>query len=287
LKRHNRSPKPPLPRLILLAGIIFLGMNAGNALAGERTAFRVCADPHSLPSSDEKQEGYENKIAALFAKDLGLPLEFTWFPQRIGFIRHTLRNNETEDGEYKCDIVMGVVKNFELAATTKPYYRSSWSMVYIKGRGLDAVKTPEDLVNLPDEVKKTLQLGVFDKSPVAQWVLAHGLVRYMVPYQIMTGDYYGYPGEIIEKDLVRGKINVAFAWGPIAGYFAKRNPEQEMVVLPMPSAPGIKFDYTIAMAVRFGDKAWKKQINDLIDRHRQDIKGILMQYHVPLLELKN
>lgn len=265
---------------------MILGLHAGAAMAGDRSAFRVCADPHSLPSSDEKQEGYENKIAALFAKDLGLPLEFVWFPQRIGFIRNTLRNNDTEDGQYKCDIVMGVVDNFELAATTKPYFRSAWSMIYIKGRGLDGVKSPEDLARLPDDVKKTLQLGVFDKSPITKWVFKQGLIRYMVPYQIMSGDYYAYPGEIIEKDLVSGKINVAFAWGPIAGYFAKRNPEQEMVVLPMSSTPDIKFDYQIAMAVRFGDKAWKKQINDLIERHRQDIKDILLQYHVPLLEMK-
>ena len=285
--KMNRQHRGLYSGIILLVGLTIMAMQPQNASAKARTAFRVCADPHSLPSSNDKQQGYENKIAALFAKDLGLPLEYTWFPQRIGFIRHTLRDNETEDGEYKCDIVMGVVKNFELAATTKPYYRSSWSMVYIKGRGLDAVKTPEDLANLPDEVKKTLRLGVFDKSPVAQWVLSQGLVRYMVPYQIMTGDYYGYPGEIVEKDLVSGKINVAFAWGPIAGYFAKRNPEQEMVVLPMPPTPGIKFDYSIAMGVRFGDKAWKQQVNDLIARHRQDIKDILTEYHVPLLELKD
>ncbi len=285
MNRQQRSPMHLITRLILMSGIMILAGHAGYAAAGERTAFRVCADPHSLPSSDEHLDGYENRIAALFAKDLGLPLEFTWFPQRIGFIRKTLRNNDTEDGDYKCDIVMGVVDNFELAATTKPYFRSTWSMVYVKGRGLDGVKSPEDLASLPDDVKKNLRLGVFDKSPITKWVFKHGLIRYMVPYQIMSGDYYAYPGEIIEKDLISDKINVAFAWGPIAGFFAKRNPEQELVVLPMTSSPDIKFDYRIAMAVRFGDKAWKQQINELIDKHRQDIKDILMEYNVPLLEL--
>ena len=93
-------------------------------MEGPRTALKVCADPHDLPSSDEGLGGYENKIAQLFADDLKLPIEYTWFPQRMGFIRNTLRSTETEGGGFKCDIVMSVPANFELAATTKPYYRS-------------------------------------------------------------------------------------------------------------------------------------------------------------------
>ena len=254
------------------------------ASAGERTAFKVCADPYSLPTSNKEQQGYENKIAQIFAKDLGLPLQYEWFPQRIGFIRNTLKNNDTPDESYKCDIVMGVVDNFELAATTKPYYRSTWVMVYIKGRGLDEVKAPRDLINLPPERKEKLRIGLFDKSPASQWVLKYGLMGQMIPYQIMSGDARAYPGQILEQDLVNDKINVTFIWGPIAGYFAKRIKDPELVIIPMNSEPGIKFDYQITMAVRRGEKAWKEQVNQLIDKHKDDIHGILTEYGVPLLE---
>jgi quinoprotein dehydrogenase-associated probable ABC transporter substrate-binding protein len=258
------------------------------ALGGQetpkRTAFKVCADPYSLPSSNKEQAGYENKIAELFAQDLKLPLRFEWFPQRIGFIRNTLKNSNTPDESFKCDIVMGVPSNFELAATTKPYFRSSWAMVYVKGRGLDAVKSPQDLVKLPHGEKGKLRIGLFDRSPAALWVVKNGLMDHSIPYQIMSGDPRAYPGEIIEKDLVNDKINLTFVWGPIAGYFAKQIKDHQVVVIPMASEPGIKFDYSIAMAVRFGEKEWKEQINRLIDKHQDEIHKILTDYGVPLAD---
>ncbi|MFH0342636.1 MAG: quinoprotein dehydrogenase-associated putative ABC transporter substrate-binding protein [Chromatiales bacterium] len=269
----------------IVAGALYsLAAVAGPEDQDQRKALKVCADPYSLPSSNKEQQGFENKIAQLFAGDLKLSLEYTWFPQRIGFIRNTLRNNDAADGRYKCDIVMGVPANFELAATTKPYYRSTWTMVYVKGRGWDDVKSQEDLVKLPVERKKALRIGLFDRSPAAMWLIKNDMMENIVPYQIMSGDARAYPGEIIEKDLVSDKINLAFVWGPIAGYFAKRVQSPEVVVIPMRSEPGIKFDFSIAMAVRFGEKDWKQQIQALIDKHREQIRAILAAYGVPLLE---
>lgn len=255
------------------------------AEAQERDAFKVCADPQSLPSSNRKQEGYENKIAKLFADDLGLPLKFVWFPQRIGFIRNTLRNSDTADGSYKCDIVMGVVQDFELAATTNPYFRSSWAIVYVKGRGLDEIRSPRDLIDLPETKKAELKIGLFERSPAALWLSKHGLMKYMTPYRIMSGDANEYPGQIIEQDLLDDKINLTFVWGPIAGYFANRSQAEEVVVIPMQSEPGVKFDYKIAMAVRYGEKEWKSKINQLIERRQDAISKILEDYAVPLLPM--
>ncbi len=249
------------------------------------TRFKVCADPFSLPSSNKEQAGFENKIAKLFADDLGVPLEFEWFPQRIGFIRNTLRNNDTPDESYKCDIVMGVVENFEMGATTKPYFHSTWSMVYIKGRGLDSIQSQEDLMNVSPEIKEKLKIGLFDKSPAANWLFQYDLMENATPYQMMAGDARAYPGQIIEQDLVEGKINLTFIWGPIAGYFSKIITDHEVMVIPMKSESGIRFNYKIAMAVRFGDKAWKEQINQLIDKHQEEIDKILIEYGVPLLNL--
>jgi mxaJ protein len=257
--------------------------------ATARTALKVCADPFSLPSSNKSLEGYENKIAELFGKDLGLPVQYEWFPQRLGFIRKTLKNNETPDGSFKCDLVMGEVDSFDAAATTNTYFRSTWAMVYVKGRGLDDLRSQADLVGLSAERKKQLRIGLFDQSPASIWLSNHSLLEFAIPYQTMTGDVRSYPGQIIENDLLKDKINLTFVWGPIAGYFAKKINESkvgpsEVVVVPMQSEPGVKFDFGIAMAVRFGEKAWKEQINGLIAKHASDIRQILVSYGVPLLE---
>ena len=113
-----------------------------------RDALRVCADPYNLPMSNREGLGYENKIAELFGNKLNLPVHYEWFPQRIGFIRNTLRNNRTSDSRYKCDLVMGVIENFDIALPTRPYMHSSWVMVYIKGRGLDFINSQVDLYDL-------------------------------------------------------------------------------------------------------------------------------------------
>lgn len=258
----------------------------GSASAEEprppRTSFKVCADPNAMPASNEKQEGFENQIAKLFADSLGLPVEFYWFPQRFKFLRNSLKK-ENPDGSFKCDVVMSVPVGFDMAATTKPYYHSTYAMVYVKGRGLDDIKSQEDLINLPEERKKQLRIGLYDRGPATDWAFKHGLMEYMIPYQHMTADLSDYPGRIIENDLVQDKINVTFEWGPIAGYYAKKVKDAELVVVPMQSEPGIQFDYTFAMAVRYGEKEWKQQINDLIDKHRADIEKIFAEYGVPLL----
>jgi mxaJ protein len=250
-----------------------------------RAALKVCAPPYNLPMSDQDESGYENKIAQLFAKQLGLPLEYTWFPQRMGFVRATLKNNETEDGSYKCDLVMGVIDNFELAATTVPYFRSAWAMVYVKGRGLDFLQKQSDLATLTDEQKKLLKIGIWDQGPTTEWIYQLGLMENATPFPIMSGDPRQGPGHVIENDLVQDKVNLTFVWGPIAGYLAKKIKDHELVVIPLENEKGLKFDYQIAMAVRHPDTAWKKQVNGLIEKNRNEIERILDEYGVPRLAL--
>jgi quinoprotein dehydrogenase-associated probable ABC transporter substrate-binding protein len=256
---------------------------AGSAAPAADGVLRVCADPNNLPLSHRNEQGFENKIAERLAEALGWRLEYAWFPQRMGFIRNTLRARGNGDG-YKCDLVIGLPVGFELAATTRPYYRSTWAMVYVRGHGLDAVHRPDDLVALPAAQLQTLRLGAFGQTPPVDWLLRHHLLDQMVPYQRQTGDPEQYPGEIVEKDLQSGKIDVAFVWGPIAGYFAGRDPERRLVVVPFPPDPAIKFDFEIAMGVRFGEKAWKERIEQLIDQQRDGIRQILASYGVPQLD---
>ncbi|MGX4644359.1 quinoprotein dehydrogenase-associated putative ABC transporter substrate-binding protein [Massilia sp. SYSU DXS3249] len=245
---------------------------------------RVCEDPNNLPLSNRAQAGFENKIATLFAQELGWKLEYTWYPQRIGFIRNTLRAKEEHADHFKCDLVMGVAKGFELAATTRPYYRSTYAMAYVKGKGLDRVRSLEDLLALEPAQRKKLRFGAFAGSPVTDWLLQNDLMEQVEWYQSQTGDADQYPGQIIENDLASGKIDVAFAWGPIAGYFAKNTRTAPIVAVPLASRPGIKFDFEIAMGVRHADKDFRQRIDSLIAANEAKIRAILQQYGVPLLE---
>jgi quinoprotein dehydrogenase-associated probable ABC transporter substrate-binding protein len=217
------------------------------------------------------------------AQELGWKLEYTWFPQRIGFIRNTLRAKEENSDRFKCDLVIGVAKGFDLAATTRPYYRSTYAMAYVKGKGLDRVRSLDDLLALDPAQRKKLRFGAFAGSPVTDWLLQNDLMEQVEWYQSQTGDAEQYPGEIIEKDLASGKIDVAFAWGPIAGYFAKNARAVPMVAVPLTSRPGMKFDFEIAMAVRHADKDFRQRIDGLIVANEAKIRDILTQYGVPLL----
>jgi quinoprotein dehydrogenase-associated probable ABC transporter substrate-binding protein len=252
--------------------------------AGDERVLRVCQDPNNLPFSNRAGEGFENKIAELLARELGWTLEYTWFPQRMGFIRNTLRGRDPGSNRFKCDLVMGVPVGFELASITKPYYRSTYALVYVKGKGLDSVKTPEGLLNLEPAKLKSLKLGVFGQTPPADWLLKHRLFDQVVSYQPQSGDPERYPGEIIEKDLVSGKVDVAFVWGPIAGYFAKNATAAELAVVPFEPSAEIQFDFRIAMGVRFGEREWKDRIERLIEANRPRIQAILAAYGVPQLD---
>jgi mxaJ protein len=248
-----------------------------------RTALRVCQDPNNLPFSNLAGEGIENKIAELFGKALGLPVTYYSFPQRMAFIRNTLRYKLPGE-DYPCDIVIGVPTGFDQVSVTKPYYRSTYALVFPKGKGMDQVSSAEEFLKLDPAKLKTLRIGIYDRSPASDWLNKHNLVDQGVPYKLLNADPQQYPGEIIEKDLAAGKIDVAIVWGPIAGYFAQRVKTPALVMVPLKSEPGVKFDYQMAMGVRYGEREWKQQIEGLIDAKQSEIQAILKDYGVPLVD---
>jgi quinoprotein dehydrogenase-associated probable ABC transporter substrate-binding protein len=252
---------------------------AGNVL-------RVCADPNNMPLSNRKGEGYENRIAEMLARDLGWKLEYTWFPQRMGFIRNTLKARDPDQDRFKCDLVIGVPVGYELTLTTPAYYHSSWAMVIPKGKGLDDIHTPDDLLKIDPARLKTLRFGLVGRSPPTDWLLKNNLIDQAQSVPTQSGDPEEYPGEMIDRELAAGHIDVAFAWGPIAGYFAKHAQPPGMWVVPFPPSPDIQFDYKIAMGVRFGEKEWRDRIADLLARDKKEIDAILLSYGVPLLDDK-
>lgn len=273
--------------LLQLARAALLLLAAGTAFAQDaapqRNALRVCQDPNNLPFSNTKGEGIENRIAEVFGKALGLPVTYYSFPQRMNFVRNTIRYKLPGE-DYPCDIIMGVPVGFDQVSVTKPYYRSTYAMVFPRGKGLDAVKTPDDFLKLDRATLSKLRIGVYDRSPASEWLAKHGLVENGVPYAMLNADPAQYPGEIIERDLSEGRIDVAIVWGPIAGFFAHRVKQPELVVVPMKSEPGVKFDYQMAMGVRYGEREWKQQVESLIEARRGEIASILKEYGVPVVD---
>jgi mxaJ protein len=236
---------------------------------------RVCADPNNLPFSNERGEGFENKIAELLAADLHERLEYTWWAQRRGFFRNTLRAGA-------CDVVVGVPSSFELAATTAPYYRSTYVFVYRKGRGLQ-VRSFDDAV-LRD-VRVGVQLVGDDgaNTPPAHALAARGVVNNVRGYTLY-GDYKepNPPARIVEA-VARGEVDVAVAWGPLAGYFAPRQrvPLEVVPVSPQFDLPFLPFVYDISMGVRRGDEELRLKLDDFLVRRRGEIGRILDDYGVP------
>jgi quinoprotein dehydrogenase-associated probable ABC transporter substrate-binding protein len=267
--------------------LIALLASAAAALAAAQTvdetgrALRVCQDPANLPFSNLKGEGFENRIAELLAERLGWKVEYYSFPQRLGFIRNTLRF-KLPGQDYACDVVMGVPARYDQAAPTRPYYRSAYALVL--GSRLPEVHSVEQFLGLPAERRERLRIGVYDRSPASAWLARHGLVAQGVPYRILNADPEHYAGEIIEKDLAGGALDAAIVWGPIAGYFVKRLPDRGLRVLPLASEPGLPLAFEIAMGVRHGEPEWKATLDRLIANNQAQIDGILREYGVPLVD---
>ena len=272
-----------LSQRIWLALLVLLLVLVAQRLFAEEGVLRVCQDPNNLPFSDLQNQGFENKIAELFASKLGWKLEYYSFPQRMGFIRNTLRFKLPGEA-YRCDLVMGVPAGYEQVSATRPYYRSAYALVYPEGGKLAGVRTAEDFLAIGADKLKNLRIGVYDRSPASDWLVKHGLLEQGVPYRMLNADPDNTPGEIIEKDLATGKLDAAIVWGPIAGFFAKRVSEPRLRVVPLRSEDGVRLDYDIAMGVRFGEPEWKANVERLIAENQPVIERILRDYGVPVLD---
>ncbi len=280
------------PLLLLMSLVCTFAFTTARAASSSddtsKPELKVCADPSMLPFSNEERQGYENKIAALFAKKLGWKLDYYWFPQRMGFIRNTL-NKQKPDGSFNCDLVITVPEHFDISATTKPYYTSTYVLVYRKAK-FGTLKSPDELEKL---AKKgvDIKFGLTDRGPAQLWVFRHGLMGDMVPYQGQSGDLKVTPGEQMMNDLAAGKIDCAIVWGPSAGYYAKKlNAESELGMLMLhndPKYPDMQFEFSVAMGVRRGDKVWAHKIDHLIENNQSKIDSILKSYGIPLLPLKD
>ena len=260
-------------RLLFGAGLCLVA--ASGAAARE---LRVCADPNNLPFSNQQQQGFENKIADLVAHDLNAKLSYTWWAQHRGFVRNSLNAHE-------CDLLIGVPASFERTFNTIPYYRSTYVFVTRRDRHLN-------IRSFDDPALKRLTIGVqmigddFTNTPPAHALTQRGMVRNIRGYSVY-GDYRqpNPPARIIDA-VARGDVDVAVAWGPLAGYFAQKAPVALDItpVSPQIDLPFLPFVFDISMGVRRGDTALKERLNTVITRRKPEIDRILEQYGVPRVD---
>jgi quinoprotein dehydrogenase-associated probable ABC transporter substrate-binding protein len=244
------------------------GLGAAGELVDPHT-FRVCVDPNDLPFSNQAGEGFENKLAELFAKKLGEPLSYTYFPQVIGFVRNTLN-------ALRCDVIMGVAVGSDLVQTTTPYYHTTYALVIRAGSGLD------DVTTLEDQRLKDKHIGVVAGTPPATIMVRQGLMGMARPYALTVDTRVEAPARSMMEDIAAGRIDAGVLWGPLAGYYATRvNPH--LTVIPLLKEPE-RMDFRVAMGVRPMDQAWKRTLNLLIMQNQPDIDKLLAQYGVPLLD---
>ena len=256
----------------------FIHMPAQVKIPASTTALRVCADPNNLPFSNKSEEGFENKIADLIAGELKVPVEYTWWAQRRGFFRSTLRSG-------LCDVVIGVPASFELAATTRPYYRSTYVFVSRRDRDLDIGSFDDPALR---ELKIGVQLVGDDgaNTPPVHALNNRGIVANLKGYTLYGNYVEPNPPARIVDAVAKGDVDIGVAWGPLAGYFAdkERVPLNVKAVSPQIDLPYLPFVYDISVGVRRGEDELKNKIDEILERRQSDIDAILESYHVPRVQ---
>ena len=239
---------------------------------------RVCADPNNLPFSNAAGQGFENRIVALVAAELNATVRYVWWAQRRGNVRETLNAG-------RCDLIPGIASGLEMLATTRPYYRSAYVAVVRRG-------APEGISSFDDPRLAKLRIGVQligddgANSPPAHAVARRGLTANVSGFTIY-GDYRdAAPQAAIVEAVAAGKIDVAFVWGPTAGYFAQRLPVALSIapVSPLADGPNLPMAFAISMGLRKSDAALKGEVDAALERRASEIRTILLEYGVPLID---
>jgi mxaJ protein len=240
---------------------------------------RVCADPNNLPFSNEEQQGFENRIAALFAQDMGRKVEYFWFRQGEKFFRQTLNRG-------LCDVVMGVPTGFEEAVTTRPYYRSTYVILRRKASGLD-------IKSLDDPRMRRLRIGVQilgdqrDNLPPVNALMRRGIVKNLVGFSIFGNLNEKNPASDVIRALANDEVDVAIVWGPLGGYYSRQS-TVPLEVTPLSEDPkdtDLPFHFDIAIGVRAHEDALRKALDEELTRRHSEIEEILRSYGIPQVSM--
>jgi quinoprotein dehydrogenase-associated probable ABC transporter substrate-binding protein len=271
---NSRCATRSLALLALAASILSLWSASTTAAVdheGRSSSYlTVCGDPNNLPFSNDRLEGFENKIAELIANETGRPLHYRWWPQTVGFVRNTLRVR-------RCDLIMGITSVNEMVQNTNPYYRSVYALVYRS----DA---PQPIRSLQDPGLEGLRLGVVAGTPPATLLARYGLLDRTRSYHRTVDTRHYSPAADAVEDVARGEIDLAVVWGPIAGYTAALQPVPLTVVPLPPELDSVPLAFNVSMGIRHRETSWKHELNDIIAKLEPEIEAILLDYQVPLLD---
>lgn len=246
--------------------------NAGGIELIDPKVLRVCADPNNLPFSNEKGEGFENKIAEFLAAKLHKELAYAYYPGATGFVRNTLN-------AHLCDVILGMPQGNDLVQPTNPYYRTTYAIVTRAGSDLDGIKDLDD----PRLKEKKDKIGLVANTPPGNILARNGMIGLVKPYPLMIDTRVESSSATMIHDLETGRIDAALLWGPIAGYYVKKSAGR-LVAAPLPETPGARMAFRIAFGVRHSDQNWKRELNTLIAQNKSEIDKILEDYGVPMLD---
>jgi mxaJ protein len=263
----------------LLATLLALAAAQPAALgAPEIRELRVCADPNNLPFSNAKEEGFENGLVSLIAGELGAKVRYVWWAQRRGNVRETLN-------EDLCDLIPGVGSNLEMLGTTRPYYRSTYVAVTRADRGID-------IASFDDERLRDLKIGIqmigddFANTPPAHALSKRGMIDNVRGFMVY-GDYgQKNPQSAIVDAVASGEVDIAFVWGPVAGYFAKRQ-SVPIKITPLASrfdGPQLPMIFDISVGTKKENRQLRAEIEEVLVRRGRDVQALLASYGVPLVD---
>ncbi|MEP7041410.1 MAG: quinoprotein dehydrogenase-associated putative ABC transporter substrate-binding protein [Dokdonella sp.] len=254
--------------------MLLAGAGASAAAAeSDVLPLRVCADPGNMPLSNDKGEGFQNKVAEILANAMGAPLRYYWYPYYgRGLVRSTL----TADN---CDVLMDVPSDFEMALTTKPYYKSTFVLAYHKDGN-------HKIESLDDPILKKWRIGVLQSSPAREALRTHGVLENTeVQYAFFDSSYNpeDHPGRQVEE-VIDHKLGAVETWGPIGGYYVKQK-GAPLELLPLNRLDdGVPLEFAMAFGVRRADKDLKRRLDEAFEAHKGEIRAVLASYGVPLVK---
>ena len=271
------------PLKILFLGFFFLLFSFNNSQSAEqitgevgvRTTLRICADPNNLPYSNQKKEGYENKIANLFAKKLGnIPVVYVWFPMTSGFVYRTLQAK-------LCDLIVTFPAVHEFVQNSNPFYTSSYVLMSLEKKNIEVSSLSDPAIK-----EKNYKIGIIHATPPSSSIAKYALFEQVQFYRQAADPRKQKPWGDIAEDLRNNKIDLAVVWGPYAGYEAQKSSEP-IKLIPLIKEEKIsrgKMIYRFTMGIRKNEPEWEKTINNLIKENQEEINQILREYNVPLLD---
>ncbi len=246
--------------------------NKGSIELVDAKVLRVCADPNNLPFSNEKGEGFENKIAEYLAKKINKELAYAFYPGATGFVRNTLN-------AHLCDVILGIPQGNDLVQPTNPYYRTTYAIVTRAGSELEGLTTLDD----PRLKSKQHRIGLVANTPPGNILAKEGLMGAVKPYPLMVDTRFDSSSATMIRDLEAGEIDVALLWGPIAGYYVK-NAKTKLNLAPIQETAGTRMAFRVAFGVRHSDQIWKRDLNQFISQNKSELEKILIDYGVPLID---